>query len=412
MIPFAWTRKQRSQLGDFKNALAILLAVVLWLPTNGALAQPYGVDLHNTMHPASGGMAGVSIALPQDLPSAIFGNPATMTYFDGTQFTFGASWLDPSLRVKHDGTVTGEPFEGKSGTDGFLVPNIGVTHDLRGKGVNGVFGLGLTALSGLGTDFKGEPGSFGTSAEYVLLGANSGIALRITDRLSAGVALTIGFGQLDAGLAEAASEVHDVGFRGTFGLSYDQLLPATTVGLFYQTEMAFEFDNIFMVAPGQFVSFKLEQPQNVGFGIANRSLLKGNLLLAVDILYKDWESSKFWGDLYENQWAYALGAELSWNLWRFRLGYGYSDNPVKDNPGDEVVGITVGEPVVEYLQATQAPVIYRHRLTAGIGRKNVLPNMDFDGYFGWLFEADHNFGTHTQAELHSWHFGMGLTWQF
>ncbi len=41
-------------------------------------AQGFGVELHNTLMPASGGMGGVSIASPQDLPSALHGNPATL----------------------------------------------------------------------------------------------------------------------------------------------------------------------------------------------------------------------------------------------------------------------------------------------------------------------------------------------
>ena len=40
-----------------------------------------------SLTPASGGMAGISTALPQDVPSAIFGNPSTLAQFHGTQFT-------------------------------------------------------------------------------------------------------------------------------------------------------------------------------------------------------------------------------------------------------------------------------------------------------------------------------------
>ena len=50
--------------------------------------------LQNVMGPASGGMAGVSTARPQDVPSAIFGNPATLAQFEGTQFTLGGGWME------------------------------------------------------------------------------------------------------------------------------------------------------------------------------------------------------------------------------------------------------------------------------------------------------------------------------
>jgi long-chain fatty acid transport protein len=57
-------------------------------------AQSFGVELHNTLMPASGGMGGASLALPQDLQSAINGNPATLTQFRGTQFAFGGGWAE------------------------------------------------------------------------------------------------------------------------------------------------------------------------------------------------------------------------------------------------------------------------------------------------------------------------------
>ena len=47
-------------------------------------AQSFGVELHNTLTPASGAMAGTSLARPQDLQSAVNANPATLTQFRGT----------------------------------------------------------------------------------------------------------------------------------------------------------------------------------------------------------------------------------------------------------------------------------------------------------------------------------------
>src|SRR5436853_3373662 len=89
--------------------------VCLSAPT--AHAQTYGTDLMNVAQPASGGMAGVSLARPQDAPSAVFGNPSTMAQFYGTTVTTGLSWLQPHLEVQHDGTVTtplgGGPWSGK-----------------------------------------------------------------------------------------------------------------------------------------------------------------------------------------------------------------------------------------------------------------------------------------------------------
>jgi long-chain fatty acid transport protein len=56
-----------------------------------AYAQALGIEIHNMVMPASGGLGGVSIARPQDLQSAIHGNPSTIAQFEGTQFSFSES---------------------------------------------------------------------------------------------------------------------------------------------------------------------------------------------------------------------------------------------------------------------------------------------------------------------------------
>ena len=62
-------------------------------------AQSFGVELFNNLMPASGGMAGTSIAAPQDVQSAVYGNPATMTQYRGTQFAFGGAWVEPTYNL-------------------------------------------------------------------------------------------------------------------------------------------------------------------------------------------------------------------------------------------------------------------------------------------------------------------------
>ena len=75
-------------------------AIVAGMVAAGATsvrAQTFGVELHNTLMPASGAMAGTSIAQPQDFLSGINGNPATLTQFKGTQFTFSGAWADATV---------------------------------------------------------------------------------------------------------------------------------------------------------------------------------------------------------------------------------------------------------------------------------------------------------------------------
>ena len=75
------------------NASVALAGMVSIIPVSFAKGQGYGTDAQNVLTPAAGGMAGVSIALPQDVPAAVFGNPAALAQFRGTQFTLGGAWV-------------------------------------------------------------------------------------------------------------------------------------------------------------------------------------------------------------------------------------------------------------------------------------------------------------------------------
>ena len=106
----------RSKLKFASVALMLTLAAV-----ESARGQGYGTDLQNVMGPASGGMAGVSVAsMPQDVQSAIFGNPATLTQFHGTQFTFGGGWIEGYPTITNNGSLNtanpGVPFSVTSHT--------------------------------------------------------------------------------------------------------------------------------------------------------------------------------------------------------------------------------------------------------------------------------------------------------
>lgn len=411
-----------------RTTIAAVTLAIVCAGTQVAYAGPYGYDLHNTLAPASAGMAGTSIARPQDNVSSLFGNPASLSQFGGTQFTFGATFYMPVVELEHDGSVTGTAFTETSGTDIFPVPQVAVTQDLRGLNIPGTLGLGLTVVSGIGAEFRGNPGSLGAGAEFVIFGVNAGLGLEVTDDLSLGAAATISFAQLDLGLSSSSAQTHALGLRGTIGLTYD--LGDTTLGGFYQTELRHTYDNIIETSPGTYASPTITQPQNFGIGIANKSLMGGDLLIMADVMYKLWGSADFWEEVYEDQMVYSIGAQLTSGHWRYRLGYGYADDPTREDAtgplGDltqinsSVGVIPLSDPVIQYVQATQAEVIYKHRLTVGLGYYGLLmPGLDLNTHFGWQFAEDRDYGTgslsgggHTNAEVYSWHAGFALTWKF
>lgn len=366
--------------------------------------------------------------VPSGINSTVFGNPATLTQFKGAKFSFGATFYMPEVDLTHDGSVTGTAFSENSGTDAFAVPITAITQDLRGLGIPATLGLGLTAVSGIGAEFRGNPGSLGAGAEFIILGVNTGLGYEVTDRISLGFAVTISFAELDLGLSSTSAATHDIGLRGTFGATYDT--GTTMYGAYYQTELKHTFDNQVQTGANSYASPDIEQPSNIGFGIANNSLMNGNLLLALDVIHKFWDDAKFWQDIYDDQTVVSLGAQLTRGSWKYRIGYGYGDDPTDTGTTGPIGGISqvfsnvgpipLNQQVTQYIQATQAEVIYKHRLTLGFGYKGFLaPPIDQDAHVGWQFKEDRDYGTgslsgggHTNAETYSWHTGFALTWNF
>lgn len=382
-----------------------------------ARGQGYGTDTQNVMTPAAGGMAGVSVALPQDVPAAVFGNPSTLSQFEGTQFTLGGGWAEGYPTITRFGFQDPrENFTIGSGTQGFVVPSFGLTQDLRPLGVPGTLGLGLAGLSGLGAEYRGRApeSSFANdvSSEYLVLGTNAGLGIDVTDRWSVGAALTLGTGFSQMGVVQSSALVHDYALRGTFGCDYD-VNACNTVGVYYQTNMHFQFPNAFRLPRGEYRNINVDQPQTVGCGWANRRLLHGDLLLAADIYYKLWEDADLYEDIYVNQWAFAVGSQLTRGRLRYRLGYSYNTNPMNHQVGDRLSGLPVLQDQIQFLQAAETAVICQHRLTAGVGCQDVLiPGVDLDLFAGGLFTATDQFGDHTQVTVSAYYVGLGLTWRY
>jgi long-chain fatty acid transport protein len=428
------------------NRLALSTALLAATSTS-VMAGPYGYDLHNVLAPVSASMAGTSIAKPLDNVSAVFGNPAGLSEFRGTEFTFGATWYKPSAVLDHDGTVTGTAFKQSNRNEGYLVPQIAVTQDLRGLGIPGTLGAGVTATNGIGVEYRKDPGSLGASAELIVLGANFGLSWDLSENLTIGAAATTTYSMLDLGLASTSAQTHDIAFKGSLGITY-KLPHATQIGMFYHSELRQDFDDIIQTSPsnpaptsaglsvggdGEFTNLVIEQPRTLGIGISNEMFMDGNLYLAADVMYKNWANADFWQDVYVDQWIFSMGAQYTMGPWELRAGYGYADDPTRES----IKGLTqienacsglaaacisiptgntpTGIAVTEYLQAAQTQVIYRHRVTAGLGYQGFLaPFLDLDLHAAYQLEEDRDYGEskHTNAEVSSWHAGFALTWHF
>lgn len=393
---------------------SVVLVVTILSPAPPSFGQGYGTDSQNVMGPASGGMAGVSTARPQDVPSAIFGNPATLSQFQGTQFTLGGGWVEGYP------TVTNVQFPAlsyTSRTQGFVATEIGVTQDLRSLGVPGTAGMGIAGLSGLGAEYRGQaqPPSNPVnliSGEYMVLGVNLGAGVELAEGLSAGATITLGTGFAQLGLVPSTAMVHDYALRGTLGVAYD-VDECHTLGAYYQTKLGFTFPNAFLIRPTDtYRNINIDQPETFGLGYANRSFLDGNLLLAADVYYKLWEGANLWSDVMDNQWAFAVGSQLTRGRNKYRLGYSYNTNPMSHSVGDGLSGLPVAQDALHLFQAASLALINQNRITAGIGREDfLLAGLDLDLFAGGLLNATDQFGE-WQVSVAAYYVGMGLTWRF
>ena len=271
--------------------LASVGALFLLVPKI-ASAQSFGVELHNTLMPAAGGMGGVSLARPQDVSSAINGNPATLAQFEGTQIQFGGAWTEPTYVLSHQGGALPRlgNFSARSEAEGSALGGFGVTQDLRALGIPGTAGIGLAASAGAGLSFRGVQQSNGTTVALSALQIVNAVGIDVTDRFSVGASLMFGTAGLEAPFVGISAYAYDYALRGNVGFSYD-LGRGTDIGFYYQTRQRFNFDDVIRLEDfdGSFFSVQdidADFPSNLGLGIANRCLMDGRLLLAADVLYK------------------------------------------------------------------------------------------------------------------------------
>jgi long-chain fatty acid transport protein len=396
----------------------IAALVVVLASAGSAAAQTYGIDFRNTLMPASGGMAGTSVAAPQDFLSAINANPAALTQYKGTHFTIGGAFAEATVDLEQKAAVPllgVAAFSAKSSTPGAIVPAIGVAQEVDGLPVPTTVGLAVLGAAGGGSSYVQEPASNATSSYLLLLEFAPSVAVELTERLSIGATMFIGDGYASGPFVGTSGMTNAYALRGGFGLDY-ALGDATWLGAYYQTTQAFRFENeavLFSERRPRDVDMGL--PQQVGMGIANESLLDGRLLLAADALYLDWRSAALFNNIYRGQWVMQLGSQYrATDRVKLRLGYALAQNPIDESVGTRIGPVEVpgGVPAVKYLQS-QFAIVNEHRMAAGIGVSDLLMRgLDFDAFAGGMFPAGESLGSDTYVSVKSYWLGVGFTWHF
>lgn len=383
-------------------------------------AQSFGVELHNTLMPAAGAMGGASIARPQDLTSSMNANPATLTQFKGTQFLFGGAWTEATMNLTQTSNIPFaspdpliEPFSAKSTAPGAPGGNIGLTQDLCELGLPVTLGMGFIGAGGGSVDFRQVPESHGTNSSTAMFYMPSMIGVDLTERLSVGAGVGMGIAFFDGPFVGVGGMTPDYAIRGTAGVNY-KAGDYTSLGAYYQTKQHYRFDYAFAI-PGTDISqdVNMDLPENIGVGVANSALLDGNLLLALDVVYKLYNEADLFSNLYDNQLVVQVGSQLTMGRIKLRSGYVWAENPIDQTPGINLGGVVQpGDlPAVRYSQGLMA-VTSQNRISFGVGVADVMPGVDLDLMGGGMFRDSEQLGPFTSTSIESYWVGLGLTWRF
>lgn len=386
------------------------------------------------------GMAGASLGV-SDNPMAMNNNPAGLTQVKDSELVVGISLLMPNL--KHEDKISPLGPNDRSGENKvFPLPTIAYAKRLPNSPV--VLGIGVFAQGGMGADFKKLKTVFGTrdrtytNVRYAKI--TPSIAYQFNDKLSAGIALNVGYSDVEMeffpntfspggdGIPPFAGmdleDEYAFGYGAKIGLMY-KLTDKVNIGLVYTTRSELNYDNGKMEFRGpEPIGGKYDAkmdgftwPASLGLGVGIRPT--DRLLFAADLTWVNWsdaiETVKIKTDSsvpemrtipfkmnWKDQVVFAVGSayKSSENL-TLRIGYNYGKNPV---PAETLSPLF--------------PAIVEHHLTIGFGYK-IGEKINLDG--AWehafnksvkYFNKDAPFGPGAKEEHNQNTVHLYLTYKF
>jgi long-chain fatty acid transport protein len=365
-----------------RKLFTVLVVVALVATLSPAAFATNGTQLIG-IGPISRSMGGVGIAAPQDSISAVFSNPAGMCfgpYCPTSQFDFAGTLFMPEQEAKV--TASGSTVQANSRDNTYAIPAIGFSVPIGEAESRWRFGLSAYGVSGLGVDYRdteidqgnpgfgGNPYAQGTYTNLQLMKFAPTIAYQVLPNLSVGTSFQINYSTLDLGDGSVAAYSYGV----QLGAIY-QPLDQLSLGLTYTSPQEATYNHIFdFNQDGRRQNLTLEQPQQVGLGVAYEFLEPG-LLLETNVKWINWSDAEGFEDFdWNDQWVFAVGAQLEAidNLF-FRVGYNYAENPVDEHNGwtntdfVDVQGKSLPQYYYETFRVIGFPAIVEHHITAGIG---------------------------------------------
>jgi hypothetical protein len=236
----------------------------------------------------------------------------------------------------------------------------------------------------------------------------------VTEDLTIGASASLGTSYLDGPFTDFAGMTSAYGARGSIGANL-QLTQYTSLGAYWETEKDLNFNDAFLLpVTGRARDVSFEHPSNDVFGLANNRLFDGRLLLATDVVFKEYSNADLLRAIYRDQWCFQFGTQYSLTpKTNLRLGYVYAQNPMKSARLESIGGIVLpdGVPAIRYVQG-QFATITENRITGGLGVRELFPGMDVDLFAGYGFDADDQFANTSVSLKDNYWVGFGSTWRF
>lgn len=372
--------------------------------------------------PNSEAMGGIGTGMPVGSVDSIFRNPAWMSEARTSKVQFGGMLFMPSVKGNVSGYPTPNTSTGdiNSNANLFLVPEIGIVDKINDKLT---FGIGAFGVSGMGTDYngKGPMGELGQNAFPALGNMRTtlqfmriipALSYKINPMISVGAGIDFAYGSLDMeatmpyfyptpGIGNyGGGQSQALGIGGQLGVAFNfgNFLYA---GLNYQTPISMTYRHVFdfqdaakyQAPSGSFQDLKLEQPQELSFGVGATPTEKWNI--GADIRWIDWEDADGYKDFgWKNQWVFAVGTSYKvLPKLTLRAGFNYARSPIRSNnfgeatsptPVATVSGASFNQYMLDYFNLLGFPAITEEAITVG-------GSYEFTNTFGISLAYEHDF---------------------
>jgi long-chain fatty acid transport protein len=395
-------------------ASALLSAVGISFATNG--------DNLIGVSPASRGMGGIGVGMPVGPTDTIFRNPAWMSYYKGFNMSFGGILFFPEVKAKYNNASA------TSQSKMFVVPEVGIVHQINDKLT---FGIGAFGVSGMGVDYRNEPGLLRMHTTFQFMRIIPAIAYKVNDAISVSGAVHLAYGSLDMGAVTSGGNAgggqsQTYGIGAQFGIAYN-MGDFVYAGLTYQSPVSMTYKRVFDsncfagTCDRQFEDLKLTQPQELAFGVGVKPM--NNLKVGMDIRWINWRNAKGYKEFqWNDQWVIALGGEFKpMQRLALRAGYNYGKSPIRGGTKDTTPNKTIPDFAVPFSDFYIAwfnligfPAITEHHITLGLG-------YEFTKNFGIDLAYKHAFnkkvsatgGTnYVEAQNAQNAISVGLNWKF